>query len=472
MAINKIMDSIGNTLLDLTNDTVTPDKVLQGYTFHDKSGQVQIGTVQTTHSGVIGNYKEDNVVRFIDFDGTIIAEYSIDEAHALTELPTPPVPTHVDFLVFDGWNHTLEEVQTTTHSLLVGALYDTVDHKAYLKLITVNKNATLSTYAGSVTSTLNINWGDDISEDVTTPSGSTKKVTHTYATAGTYWIKIEIVSGDFRSVQINNININSFWVSEEYIGNNAQGVGQSGTYSQALTYITYGKDITSFPGLSYAFNLKAWILPRGCVLPTDSMLWQVEKLKYISFPRVVTNNWNLSNSSLSNMASFKNFILPENCNVTYNAVLYIGWNIEYFYINGTIASDFVINSKHIEHINIPNSTKSTYTLTVSNALNLKELNIPPTVTTLVLYNIGAERVFVPNTVKNLLLGVNTSNAMNLSTDLKILDLTSFETPPTLNSTLLSGFFKIKIMSGKSALYENATNWSVLYNMGMIEEATE
>lgn len=36
----------GTTRLDLTIDTVTPDKVLQGITFHDKSGALQTGTLE------------------------------------------------------------------------------------------------------------------------------------------------------------------------------------------------------------------------------------------------------------------------------------------------------------------------------------------------------------------------------------------------------------------------------------------
>lgn len=37
MAINKVIYG-GDTLIDLTGDTVTPDKMLSGYTAHDKSG--------------------------------------------------------------------------------------------------------------------------------------------------------------------------------------------------------------------------------------------------------------------------------------------------------------------------------------------------------------------------------------------------------------------------------------------------
>ena len=43
MAINKVIYG-GNTLIDLTSDTVTPDKLAEGITAHDKSGALITGT--------------------------------------------------------------------------------------------------------------------------------------------------------------------------------------------------------------------------------------------------------------------------------------------------------------------------------------------------------------------------------------------------------------------------------------------
>lgn len=43
MAINKVIYG-GNALIDLTGDSVTKDKLLTGYTAHDKSGEVIKGT--------------------------------------------------------------------------------------------------------------------------------------------------------------------------------------------------------------------------------------------------------------------------------------------------------------------------------------------------------------------------------------------------------------------------------------------
>lgn len=57
MGINKIVYN-GGTLIDLTGDTVTADKLMQGYTAHDKSGEVIIGTA-TGGGGTIGlEYEE------------------------------------------------------------------------------------------------------------------------------------------------------------------------------------------------------------------------------------------------------------------------------------------------------------------------------------------------------------------------------------------------------------------------------
>lgn len=43
MGINKVVYN-GGTLIDLTGDTVTADKLMQGYIAHDRTGTVIIGT--------------------------------------------------------------------------------------------------------------------------------------------------------------------------------------------------------------------------------------------------------------------------------------------------------------------------------------------------------------------------------------------------------------------------------------------
>lgn len=62
MAINKVVYN-GGTLIDLTGDTVTADKLMQGYTAHDKSGEIIIGTAET--------YPDGNFLEYGLTDGTL-----------------------------------------------------------------------------------------------------------------------------------------------------------------------------------------------------------------------------------------------------------------------------------------------------------------------------------------------------------------------------------------------------------------
>lgn len=63
MGINKIVYN-GGTLIDLTGDTVTADKLAQGYTAHDKSGEVIIGTATGGGGAVIQD--EDGGLHFLE----------------------------------------------------------------------------------------------------------------------------------------------------------------------------------------------------------------------------------------------------------------------------------------------------------------------------------------------------------------------------------------------------------------------
>lgn len=48
MAISKVIYG-ANTLIDLTSDTVTTDKLMKGYTAHDMSGASITGTLTTVN---------------------------------------------------------------------------------------------------------------------------------------------------------------------------------------------------------------------------------------------------------------------------------------------------------------------------------------------------------------------------------------------------------------------------------------
>lgn len=75
MAINKVVYS-GRTLIDLTSDTVSADKLMVGATAHDKSGNVIVGTMDPpSKEGT--TYVEYDIL--LDSDGDPILDSSNQE---------------------------------------------------------------------------------------------------------------------------------------------------------------------------------------------------------------------------------------------------------------------------------------------------------------------------------------------------------------------------------------------------------
>lgn len=75
MAVNKVIYG-GTTLIDLSEDTVTPETLAEGVTAHDKSGAVITGTMSAGggSSDLPAGYRQ---VDYIQFDGTQLVDTEI-----------------------------------------------------------------------------------------------------------------------------------------------------------------------------------------------------------------------------------------------------------------------------------------------------------------------------------------------------------------------------------------------------------
>ena len=74
MAINKIIYQ-GDTLIDLTNDTVTPETLAEGVTAHAKNGEIIVGSMT---GGGGASFEAVNVTVHIDtieYDGALMGAY-------------------------------------------------------------------------------------------------------------------------------------------------------------------------------------------------------------------------------------------------------------------------------------------------------------------------------------------------------------------------------------------------------------
>lgn len=85
MGVSKV-DFAGNTLVDLTGDSVTPATLKKGETAHNAAGEQIVGTMEagSTTPGAPGD------ITFYDYDGTIVTSWTLEELATKTALPDYP----------------------------------------------------------------------------------------------------------------------------------------------------------------------------------------------------------------------------------------------------------------------------------------------------------------------------------------------------------------------------------------------
>lgn len=196
MAINKVVDRNGNTVIDLSTDTVNENKVLEGISFHGSDGKIHYGKLKEEDL-------QEKYFVFIDANDNILYKYSYEELQALTELPEPPDRTDEN-LAFDEWNWTLEELKSVPKDYytypVVCCFYSTLDGWTYIDLdkTTNSKPVVMSIYRFEREGTTNIerlpaldleiDWGDG-TEIINFSRGTQDRaVQHTYSEPGKYRI--------------------------------------------------------------------------------------------------------------------------------------------------------------------------------------------------------------------------------------------------------------------------------------------
>lgn len=118
----------------------------------------------------------DDVI-FYDFNGDVIASYSLADARTLTELPTPP--TH-ERLTFSGWTHSISQIMACTDKLHIGAVYyPSSGMLEYEVCISYESQCVKLPAYGST-----VDWGDGSDGNTTEPKGI-----HKYKYAGNYIVR-------------------------------------------------------------------------------------------------------------------------------------------------------------------------------------------------------------------------------------------------------------------------------------------
>ena len=176
----------GETLIDLTEDTVTPATLKSGVTAHDASGAKITGTLDTAPP-------EEADINFWDYDGMLLYAWTLAELATKTELP--PLPSH-DGLVCQGWNWTLQDIKDAGRELDIGALYITDDGKTrlYVDVDTETWDDFVLNYWQSNINTTTVDWGDGTTPE-TKNASSYIEHRHVYASSGSYVITMSVKEG-------------------------------------------------------------------------------------------------------------------------------------------------------------------------------------------------------------------------------------------------------------------------------------
>jgi hypothetical protein len=257
----------------------------------------------------------DFLVRFLDYDGTILKQKRVDSGGSVT---APTAPTH-DGLTFDEWTHATNNV---TGGIDVGATYYTTDGKTWvgLKLTTVTTLDTTLYYNKSDGSTLSIDWGDGSAVKTDTTSGNSNK-SHTYATAGSYIVKMWISVGSGTYTFGNGSTTTSFVggstqkdrdaLQYVFIGSNVTSIGNFAFYAcYSLTSITIPSGVTSIGdnAFQYCYSLTNITIPSGVASIGDSAFNACYSLTSITIPSGVTS---IGNSVFQNCRTLTSITIPS-----------------------------------------------------------------------------------------------------------------------------------------------------------------
>ena len=425
--------------------------------------------VENTKDG--GNLPKYSDVNFYDYDGMLVAGYSISEANALTALPVPP--TH-DGLEFQEWNWSLEEVQSLTHIADIGANYITTDGATHLYL-NITAEPQQDVYLGINIINQNgvtIDWGDGTIE-TPTEYGVGKRFGHHYAETGKYIVKIfgqfklgshgngdsYPLVGDGVGHAVNNRSI----LEKLYIGEGCTGM-QSYCCSRqrALSMLSTHKNFSFGHSGWDSTKIKCIVLGRNVVHGFSIGISNTNWIDVVCLPK---HGIGQDSKTFSNSLALKRIALPEDT-VTLPYMMFTSCqSIEEIYIpQGVVSASTIIfrNCAFLKKVEFSENFTGNISDNVFYGCELlTEFAIPSNVTAIgssAFAFAGLIEITIPENVTSI-----GAQAFRRCSQLNRVYLTSTTPPVLANSNAFQDVYsnmKIYVPQGSLEAYKTADNWTV------------
>lgn len=405
----------------------------------------------------------DYLVRFIDYDGTILKEQYVENGTAAT---APTIPTH-DLITFNAWNRDFSNV---THNEDVGATYDINDNSSRL-FISLNDitglNVTIKIIK-SDTNLMTLHWGDGTTSTSSASGNVTFIKAATYPTNGDYVIKLD-TTGVFSLGQSSQVSgsaaaqviFTSVWINQPIGGNNI-------SFYQAynIKTVLFAEGVTEL--ITNSFNSSRGLI--SVTLPTSfntlgtGSFNTCDALQTVCTPQSL--NYSTGNSIFNNCHSLRRVTYPMASGAVMSSVVVGCKSLVELVMNGnytSVASSCFKNSNSLEYIRIPDNCTTFGTSAFSFIYNIISLIMPP-----VLQSIGAN-CFQEAKSLTALDFPNTLTVVGNAAFYKCHNIIDYQfasvIPPTLSGTIafyeINTFCKIYVPDASVAAYKAATNWTLV-----------
>lgn len=351
---------------------------------------------------------EEKDICFYDYDGTLLFSYTIEEAQALTELPTPK--GH-EGLIFDGWNWDYEDVIALDYPMDIGAMYITDDGKTRFYLEVEDEEGVYITLRFSQTANdAIVDFGDGSPTE--TSADTIALIPHHYA-KGSYILNVwssggKIISfiGTFPAItSLGNIADKSVETLRKIeFGANIRIEGFAFRGCINLATISAPRVANSMFGWSSTFencvSLKWLNIPMNTSYIYGGMLSQTYKLKGISLP----NTNIILNGSCCTNSGFQKMRIPKTISKINGSIFsgspikefvcYSGWTLSQFFLSCReltkviLHEDSVLGGRAFEsccslrEVQIPENTAIIPSQCFFQCTLLKELSFPKGLTSI------------------------------------------------------------------------------------------